>query len=422
MIERDSGNEPDSKALHYADTNLLIVFGVTLMAVMGVASLTPAFPLIGHILGIPREVISLLIVVFTLPGVFLTPVLGVLADRYGRKTVLIPALFLFGTAGYFCTVAALLQNFSLLLFLRFFQGIGAAALGSLNVTLIGDLYSRQTCVKAMGYNSSVTSIGTAAYPAIGGTLAGLFGWFYPFLLPVFAIPIGIIAILLLENPEPNTTTHFASYLRAAWKGIRNWQVLGVFLASIFTFLILYGAIITYLPYLPMFAGNSIISGALISIMSIFTAITATQVGRLTLRFSEKTLILIAFPLYAIALALIAFLPAIWAAIFYPQVPFIPILWSVAIPLIFFGVAQALNVPSLQNLLARIAPSEYRAALMSLNGMVLRLGQTLGPLLMGLVITLQDLNGVFGMAALLALFIIPIVFFTLKGKERSIEEN
>jgi MFS family permease len=354
--------------------------------------------------------------------VFLTPILGVLADRFGRKTVLIPALFLFGTAGYFCTIAALLQNFSFLLFLRFFQGIGAAALGSLNVTIIGDLYSRQTCVKAMGYNASVTSIGTAAYPAIGGTLAGLFGWVYPFLLPIFAIPIGIIAILLLENPEPNETAHFANYLRAAWKGIRNWQVLGVFVASVFTFIILYGAIVTYFPYLPMFAGNSIISGGLISTMSIFTALTATQVGRLTLRFSEKTLILIAFPLYAIALALIAFLPIIWAVIIYPQVPFIPILWSVAIPMIVFGIAQALNMPSLQNLLARIAPSEYRAALMSLNGMVLRLGQTLGPLLMGLVIALQGLNGVYGTAALLALLVVPIVFLTLKGKEKSREKN
>jgi MFS transporter, ACDE family, multidrug resistance protein len=73
---------------------------------------------------------GLLITVFTLPGVFLTPVAGVLSDKFGRKTVLIPSLLLFGVAGGACALA---RDFELLLGLRVLQGVGAATLGATNV-------------------------------------------------------------------------------------------------------------------------------------------------------------------------------------------------------------------------------------------------------------------------------------------------
>ena len=71
----------------YLDKNLQIVFGITLMAVMGVASITPAFPKILEELNITTQAIGMLIAVFTLPGIILTPILGIFADQYGRKKI-----------------------------------------------------------------------------------------------------------------------------------------------------------------------------------------------------------------------------------------------------------------------------------------------------------------------------------------------
>jgi MFS family permease len=105
----------------YKDHNLHVLWGVTLMAVLGVSSVTPAFPRIVQELGISSGQVGLLITVFTLPGIVLTPVLGVLSDRYGRKKILVPALLLFGVAGGTCALA---RSFELLLVLRFFQGMG----------------------------------------------------------------------------------------------------------------------------------------------------------------------------------------------------------------------------------------------------------------------------------------------------------
>ncbi len=61
-----------------------------------------------------------------MPGVLLTPVLGVLGDRVWRRKVLVPSLMLFGVAGAACS---LVRDFNSLLVLRLFQGAGVAPLG-----------------------------------------------------------------------------------------------------------------------------------------------------------------------------------------------------------------------------------------------------------------------------------------------------
>ena len=81
------------------------------MALLGVSSISPAFPKIVVELGLSPQDVGLLITMFTLPGVFLAPVVGVLADRVGRKRILVPSLFLFGIAGFACFFAGVCGAF-----------------------------------------------------------------------------------------------------------------------------------------------------------------------------------------------------------------------------------------------------------------------------------------------------------------------
>lgn len=182
----------------YLDQNFLVICAVSLIAVLGVSSVTPAFPKLAQALNVNPKNIGLLVTAFTLPTLFLGPIIGVLADRLGRKKIIVPSLLLFGIAGTACAFA---RDFNLLLLLRLLQGIGAASLLSLSVTLIGDLYAGDKRANAMGYNASITSIGTAIYTTIGGALATI-GWYYPFGLPIAAIPIGLLVLFGLKNPEP----------------------------------------------------------------------------------------------------------------------------------------------------------------------------------------------------------------------------
>jgi hypothetical protein len=65
----------------------------------------------------------------------MAPVVGVLADRYGRRAVLVPCLVGIGTFGL---ISALAPTFELLLLAWLLQDIGAAGLINLAVVLIGD--------------------------------------------------------------------------------------------------------------------------------------------------------------------------------------------------------------------------------------------------------------------------------------------
>jgi len=374
----------------FQDPNLLIVFAVSLIAILGVASVTPTFPSLRAALNVPVERIGLLITVFTLPTLILGPIIGVFADRIGRKKILVPALILFGIAGFSC---AFVRDFNLLLCLRFLQGVGAAPLLSLSVTLIGDLYAGDRRVSAMGYNASVSSIGTALYPTIGGALATM-GWYFPFMLPIVAIPVGLLVLFGLKNPEPQGQRNLKAYLSNALITLKNRQLFGLFIASAANFVLLYGAYVTYLPSLiaDKFGAEPFTIGLFLSSVSVAIAFTASQLGNLARRYSETTLIRASFVFYAVALAI---------------VPFISSLWLLLIPTTIFGIGLGMGFPSIQTLLATLAPKDYLATVISVNGTFYGLGQTIGPLLMGLAYGIGGINSVFyaGVAFALATLVV-----------------
>ncbi len=366
------------------------------MAVLGTSSITPAFPTIVRELGVSSGQVGLLITVFTLPGIVMTPLLGILSDRYGRKKILVPALLLFGLAGGACAFA---RSFDLLLILRFFQGIGAAALGTLNVTVIGDIYDGRERSSALGYNSSVLSVGTASYPAIGGLLATL-GWYYPFALPFAALPIAIVVLFSLDNPEPRNDDRLRDYFGSVWESLRDREVFGLIGSSLLTFIVLFGPQISYLPILmnARFDAPSYVIGAILSGASLTTALTSTQLGRLTDRFSERSLLKAAFIFYAVAMTAVAFTPS---------------LLLLVIPAAMFGVAQGINLPNVFSLLNAHAPTENRGAFMATNGMSLRAGQTIGPLFMASAAGTLGLTGAYIAAAGLALVAFLLVLVLLR---------
>jgi len=381
-----SNEEVDGKSggRLYLNRNLQIVFGVTLVAILGVSPLTPAFPKMVEALQIPAQSIGLLITAMSLPGAILAPFTGILADRFGRKKVLVPSLFLFGLAGGAC---ALTRNFNTILLLRVLQGLGSAGLGSINITVIGDLFSGRQRAEAMGLNSAALNVGAAFYPSIGGAVA-VFAWNYPFLLSLAAIPVGILVLTSLHSPEPRSDESFKDYLGGAWRHLKNLQVVGLFAVGVLTFVILFGA---YLTYFALFLGqgfkaSSSTIGLVMSSMSITTALVSSQMGRITRWFSEATLIKAAFLIYGLSLVLI---------------PLMPNMWFLLVPTTIFGIAQGVNLPSIMTSVAGLAPLEYRAAFMSINGTMLRLGQAAGPPLLGLFYVRWGMEAPFFAAATIA---------------------
>ena len=99
---------------------LWFIFSVTVAGILSNSVLTPNIPDILSDFGQPDGRAGLLVAVSPLPGVVMAPIIGILADRFGRRRVLLPCLVTFGVAA---VLASLAPTFPALLVHAFCRGL-----------------------------------------------------------------------------------------------------------------------------------------------------------------------------------------------------------------------------------------------------------------------------------------------------------
>lgn len=366
---------------------LLLAFGATMSMVMGATSVMPMIPMLAREFSVSQTHASLVLTVFTMPGILFALPAGILADRIGRKAILVPSLFLFCFAGTGCAFA---PDFETLLLLRALQGLGATPLGVLNTTIIADAWPGKELPRMIGYNMTVLSICTALYPAIGGALS-YFDWRYPFFLPLLVLPLAVTATFT-PLAKPALAAPFRQYLSELGHAFQNRRMLALLAMTLLTFLLLYGPVITCFPVLAdsRFEANSAAIGAAMMLSSLGTAATASRLGSLSKRYSARNLLLASQGLYVVALFFLPLAPGILWALF---------------PLLVYGAGQGLNIPNVQSQLLLAAPPQQRASIMSVNGMLLRLGQTAAPVTFSFIVVTWGISWGFHLGILLACMLI-----------------
>lgn len=374
------------------DSSVLTVIGTGLLASMQVSVLAPALPAMATGLGVSTARIGLLITIFVLPGVFLGPFVGFLADLFGRRAVLVPALALWSLAGLGCFFV---HSFGLLLALRFLQGIGSAPLYSLGAVILGDLYEGPERASVIGLNASILAVGAGVFPAVGGAVA-LLSWNAPFLVFATGLPVLVAAIFALDVPRPTETPDLRSYLKDTVAYVRTPRALSLYAAALLTMTMIFGAVVFYLPVLlaERYGTSSFVAGLTISILSFATAAMATQLGRFSRHLSEGSLAALGLLLYPLTIALL---------------PLVDTIWAVTLLVAVLGLGHGLNMPSLQTRAAALAPASSRGITVTLLSVNLRLGMTLGPVAMGFFAGMTSLSGAFwtmsavGIAGVLAVW-------------------
>ena len=378
-----------------SNRQLWLIFSITMIAVMGAASFMAAYPKMAIFFNVTPDKIAIISSVFTLPGLIFTPLFGVLADKIGRKKIIIPAMLLFALAGF---SIFFVRDYYLLLVLIFIQGVGASPLGALNVTLITDKFFGQERSAALGLNGTVQSLSTTIYPIIGGALAG-FGWSYPFLMPVLALIFLLPIVLFLKDDAPKTT-EFSNYFASVRHYIKNKQVVTIFVLAILTFVILFGTLISFLPFLITKSGinSPAFIGMQISTMSIIAAISSSQLRRIFKVLNPQIVLILSFLFYGIG-------SASFLLFSNPNYFFI----SSAI----FGIGHGVNVPTLISIISNIVPQENTAGFLSILRASSLLGQTGGPVLFGVFFVYFGLNSTFIFGSIFALIAITLVILFIK---------
>lgn len=121
---------------------------------------------------------------------------GRLGDMLGRRRLLLAGLALFTLASVLCGIAATLGQ---LIAARAMQGLGAALMMALSVALTSETVSTEKTGRAMGLLGSMSALGTALGPSLGGLLIAGMGWRAIFLLN---LPLGILTLLLAHRFLP----------------------------------------------------------------------------------------------------------------------------------------------------------------------------------------------------------------------------
>jgi EmrB/QacA subfamily drug resistance transporter len=121
---------------------------------------------------------------------------GRLGDITGRRRLLLAGIFLFTVASVLCGVAPTLR---LLIAARAAQGLGAAIMMALTMAFVGETVPKAKTGSAMGLLGTMSAIGTALGPSLGGLLIAGLGWRAIFLVNV---PLGVLTFLLAHRYLP----------------------------------------------------------------------------------------------------------------------------------------------------------------------------------------------------------------------------
>ncbi|MDK2761836.1 MAG: multidrug effflux MFS transporter [Sphingopyxis sp.] len=154
----------------------MVVMMAMVMALNALAidSMLPALPAIGEALGVTVANDRQYIISTYLLGIgFGSLIYGPLSDRFGRKGVLVPALFAYLALAIGCGLAT---NYVMLLTLRFVHGLVSAALGVVVIAVIRDLFAGDAMAKRLSLIFLVFMIVPIIAPTIGAGIAAVAGW------------------------------------------------------------------------------------------------------------------------------------------------------------------------------------------------------------------------------------------------------
>lgn len=195
MSDQSIGSVKQATSLHGA----LIVFAAV-MPVMAIISLIPVVPLLEKEFANTPGSAFLVPVALTVPALCLalfSPLAGWIADRVGRKSLLVTSLLLYSVIG---VLPFFLVDLKQIIGARIALGITEAAIMTAATTLIGDYFVGDRRERWLGIQVSAISVAAIILIAVGGALGATLGSRGPFLLYLVALPLALICAFVLFEP------------------------------------------------------------------------------------------------------------------------------------------------------------------------------------------------------------------------------
>ncbi len=167
-----------------------------LLPSLGTSIAIVALPTLALAFAAPMQQVQWVVLAYLLATTTLIVSVGRLGDITGRRRLLLAGVALFTAASILCAIAPTL---GVLLAARAAQGLGAAIMMALTMALVGAAVPQARIGRAMGLLGTMSAVGTALGPTLGGVLIAAFGWQTIFVVNIL---LGVLALVLARRYLP----------------------------------------------------------------------------------------------------------------------------------------------------------------------------------------------------------------------------
>jgi len=371
-------------------TNLVVLWFGQFMVMSGMTMIVPFMPLyLQHDLGVtdPHAVATWAGIIFA--GNFVTafiaqPIWGGLADRYGRKVMLL-------RSGFGMAIVIVLMGFATsawqLLLLRMLNGVISGYMPAA-VALMSTNTPKKHLGFALGTLQSGGVAGSILGPFLGGLMADWIGFRMIFYITGALLTLGTVLSMIFVKEKfdmKEAAKKTKTSLLGTWNKLQHLSPVLPALYSV-TLLIQF-AMLSSQPLMPLFVGElhgttaniAFFAGLVSSITGFSNMISSPLLGRLSDRIGAERIL---------------FICLIGAGIMFIPQALVTNVWQLFIARFFLGIFLGGLLPSVNALIGKNTPAGMESRSYSFNSSALSMGNMIGPVFGGIASGWLGIRGIF----------------------------
>ena len=379
FAQREQRGEKNPKVTPVLDLSrarkaiVILAFSMGLL-MTGYAIVMPIFARRLGELGFGVGALSLMLTSYALAGIVASPIMGALADRFGRRPMVLGSLlaFVLSNIGF-----VLVNTTEMLVLVRALEGALTAGMVPAALGIVADIAPKEKRTRWIGYVMGGASAGWVMGPLAGGVLYDLWGYQAPFLL---SAATGLLAFVVsafliqetkpatMEQPESQHGRVTATQNESFWASLP--RPLTAFVVLLFSSFVMFFTWTFFEPQLLFYLYDDLgwtatQFGFAAGWYGLATTLSQALLGRVGDKFGRKPVIVVGLIFFSTQFASLVLTSSMGV---------------VAVFFAFAGLGEGLVTPALSAFLFDISEERHRARVMGVKSSAGSLGGVLGPLL------------------------------------------
>ncbi|MCP4755802.1 MAG: MFS transporter [Proteobacteria bacterium] len=401
---------------------IFLLSGSVALMMTGFGIIMPVFARRLSEFGSGVEALGWMTMSFALTHFIASPFMGTLADRIGRRPLILVSLAAFAA----CNVGFIYApNIEIFILVRALEGAFTAGLFPASLGIVGDIVPEKNRAQWVGIVMGCYTGGFIFGPVLGGVLYDGWGFVAPFLVSAVLGFIGLIAATLLVPETRTREIRKREQLLKARDSANSMDASdqATFLSSIPRPITVFGTLL-FLDFLQEFAfafiqpqmvfyfyddlgWSTVQFGIVVGAYGLAVVVCQILLGKLSDTYGRKSIILIGIVL---------------SATFYPALAFLQSFWAIILLAVISGMGVAIAVPALSAFYLDITDERHRSRVLGIKESALSLGGVLGPALVALLAGILTPNGIFITAGVVTGVGAGLAAILLKEPEKTSVKN